>query len=115
VLTIGEVAERAGVATSALRYYDELGLLPPAARVSGRRRYTEDAVARVGAILLLSDVGFTLAEVGTILASRRESPTAWHALADRGPGPPGPHRPRALAALPEGGHRRLPDLLVVRR
>ena len=81
LLTIGEVAEQAGVATSALRYYDELGLLPPATRVSGRRRYRMEAVARVGVILLLTDVGFTLAEVGTLLASRAESPRAWHDLA----------------------------------
>ena len=46
LLTIGEVAEQAGVATSALRYYDELGLLPPATRVSGQRRYRPEAVAR---------------------------------------------------------------------
>jgi MerR family redox-sensitive transcriptional activator SoxR len=82
LLTIGEVAEQAGVATSALRYYDELGLLPPATRVSGQRRYRPEAVARVGVILLLTDVGFTLAEVGTLLASRAESPQAWHALAE---------------------------------
>ena len=81
LLTIGEVAEQAGVRTSALRYYDELGLLPPAGRESGRRRYTADAVARVGVILLLTDVGFTLAEVGTLLASRARSPKAWHELA----------------------------------
>ena len=82
LLTIGEVAEQAGVATSALRYYDELGLLPPATRVSGQRRYRPEAVARVGVILLLTDVGFTLAEVGMLLASRAESPQAWHALAE---------------------------------
>ncbi|HYF47565.1 MAG TPA: MerR family transcriptional regulator [Acidimicrobiales bacterium] len=82
LLTIGEVAERAGVRTSALRYYDELGLLPPATRVSGRRRYTHEDVARVGVILLLTDVGFTLAEVGTLLASRARSPKAWHELAE---------------------------------
>ena len=82
LLTIGEVADRSACATSALRYYDELGLLPPATRVSGRRRYHPDAVARVGVILLLTEVGFTLAEVGTLLASRAESPKAWHALAE---------------------------------
>ena len=82
LLTIGEVAEQAGVATSALRYYDELGLLRPATRVSGQRRYRPEAVARVGVILLLTDVGFTLAEVGTLLASRAEAPKAWHALAE---------------------------------
>jgi MerR-like DNA binding protein len=53
LLTIGELARRAGVATSALRYYEELGLLPTAARISGQRRYPESAVGLVGIILLL--------------------------------------------------------------
>jgi DNA-binding transcriptional MerR regulator len=82
LLTIGEVAERAGVATSALRYYDELGLLPPTTRVSGRRRYTPEAVLRVAVILQLTDVGFTLAEVRELMDSRARSPKAWHALAE---------------------------------
>ena len=57
LLTIGELARRAGVATSALRYWEELGLLPAPARISGQRRYPESAVALVGVILLLRDVG----------------------------------------------------------
>ncbi len=59
-LTIGELAKRTGVATSALRYYEELGLLPAPGRVSGQRRYPESAVGLVGVILLLGDVGFSL-------------------------------------------------------
>ncbi len=47
-LTIGELAKRTGVATSALRYYEELGLLPAPGRVSGQRRYPESAVGLVG-------------------------------------------------------------------
>ena len=66
LLTIGEVARRAGVATSALRYYEELGLLHPARRRSGRRHYDPAALDVVGAILLLQDVGFTLAEIGRL-------------------------------------------------
>jgi MerR family regulatory protein len=61
LLTIGELARRAGVATSALRYYEELGLLPAPTRVSGQRRYPESAVGLVGIILLLREVGFSLA------------------------------------------------------
>jgi MerR family redox-sensitive transcriptional activator SoxR len=62
LLTIGELARRAGVATSALRYWEELGLLPTAARISGQRRYPESAVGLVGVILLLREVGFSLDE-----------------------------------------------------
>ncbi|WP_432861137.1 MerR family transcriptional regulator [Microbispora rosea] len=69
-LTIGELARRTGVATSALRYWEELGLLPAPARVSGQRRYPPSAVGLVGVVLMLRDVGFTLREVKTFVASR---------------------------------------------
>jgi DNA-binding transcriptional MerR regulator len=70
LLTIGELARRAGVTASALRYYEELGLLPPPARISGQRRYPESAARLVGAILLYSDAGFTLAEQKALMATR---------------------------------------------
>jgi len=56
LLSIGELAERSGVATTALRYDDALGLVRPATRPSGRRRYAESAVAEVGAILFFREV-----------------------------------------------------------
>ena len=76
-LSIGELAERTGVARTALRYYDELALVRPADRASGRRRYTTSAVAEVGVIRLLREVGFTLTEIGSLIrvgdrASRHE-------------------------------------------
>ena len=74
LLTIGELARRTGVAASALRYYEELGLLPPPARVSGQRRYPEPAARLVAAILLYSDAGFTLAEQKTLLTTRTSTP-----------------------------------------
>lgn len=82
VLTIGDLSRRTGVATSALRYYDELGLLRPATRVSGRRRYSPEAVGVVGAILLLRDA-FTLDEIGRLMAARSKSPRSWRELARR--------------------------------
>ncbi|MBO0850364.1 MAG: MerR family transcriptional regulator [Pseudonocardia sp.] len=82
-LTIGELARRAGVATSALRYYEKVGLLPTPARVSGQRRYPESAVRRVGIILLLRDVGFTLAEQKQLTASGTIAPDEWQQLARR--------------------------------
>jgi DNA-binding transcriptional MerR regulator len=69
LLTIGELARRAGVSASALRYYEELGLLPAPARISGQRRYPESAARLVAAILLYSDAGFTLAEQKALLAA----------------------------------------------
>jgi DNA-binding transcriptional MerR regulator len=83
LLTIGELARRAGVATSALRYYEERGLLPTAARISGQRRYPESAVGLVGIILFLRDVGFSLAEQKALMASRAVALGDWQRLARR--------------------------------
>jgi DNA-binding transcriptional MerR regulator len=81
LLTIGELARRAGIASSALRYYEELGLLPRPARASGQRRYPESAVGLVGIILLLRDVGFSLAEQKALLAAQAVAPDEWRRLA----------------------------------
>jgi DNA-binding transcriptional MerR regulator len=83
LLTIGELASRAGIATSTLRYYEELGLIPAPARITGQRRYPESAVALVGTILLLRDVGFSLAEQKALMASRAVAPNDWQRLAQR--------------------------------
>lgn len=73
LLTIGELASRTGVAASALRYWEDIGLLSRPVRVSGRRRYPPSTVGLVGAVILLQDVGFTLRDVKTFLTS---SPSA---------------------------------------
>jgi DNA-binding transcriptional MerR regulator len=82
LLTIGELARQAGVSTSALRYYEEVGLLPAPARVSGQRRYPESAVAGVAVILLLRDAGFTLAEQKALMTSR-DGTADWKEIAQR--------------------------------
>jgi DNA-binding transcriptional MerR regulator len=83
LLTIGELAQRVGVATSALRYYEEVGLLRPARRHRGRRYYDEGAVDDVGAILLFQDVGFTLAEIGRLASARADRAAHTALLADK--------------------------------
>jgi MerR family redox-sensitive transcriptional activator SoxR len=83
LLTIGELARRAGVAPSALRYWEDLGLLPAPARVLGQRRYPDSAAALVGLILLLRDVGFSLAEAKALVGSRAPARDAWRRLARR--------------------------------
>jgi DNA-binding transcriptional MerR regulator len=72
-LSIGELSERTGVPTSALRYYDELGLVRPAARVAGRRRYAASAVRDVGLVLLFREIGFSLTEIGRLIAGERQT------------------------------------------
>jgi len=80
LLPIGEVASRAGLRPSALRFYEEAGLLRPAARVSGRRRYEPSVLGRLAVIRLLRDAGFTIREMRRLLgggtARRRWRPLA---------------------------------------
>src|SRR5260221_3456632 len=61
--TIGEIARRGGVATSAIRYYEAIGLLPPPVRVNGRRRYEGSAWQRLRVIERAQQAGFTLGEI----------------------------------------------------
>jgi MerR family redox-sensitive transcriptional activator SoxR len=62
-LTIGEVARLAGMRPSALRYYEEAGILPPASRVNGQRRYGEELVDMIRVARFAQSVGFTLSEI----------------------------------------------------
>ncbi|HET6319809.1 MAG TPA: MerR family transcriptional regulator [Chloroflexota bacterium] len=82
LLSIGEVAARTGMATSALRYYEQLGLVRPLRRDSGQRRYAPSVVQLVGVIALLQEVGFTLRDVRRFLESR-SSAAVWRELANR--------------------------------
>jgi MerR family redox-sensitive transcriptional activator SoxR len=68
-LSIGEVAARAGVAVSAVRFYERKGLLPEAERVAGQRRFGPETVRRLGTIDVAKQAGFSLEEVGTLLES----------------------------------------------
>jgi MerR family transcriptional regulator, redox-sensitive transcriptional activator SoxR len=62
-LTIGEVAARAGVNTSHIRYYERVGVLPRPDRASGRRRYGEEVLHRLAIIDVAQRAGFTLDEI----------------------------------------------------
>lgn len=66
-LTIGELARCVGVRPSALRYYEQVGLLPAPPRVNGRRRYAVDAARVVALIQLAQRAGFTIAEMRVLL------------------------------------------------
>lgn len=84
-MSIGELSARSGVAVSAIRYYERIGLLTPFGRVSGRRRYAGDAVASLSLIRLGQSAGFTLAELRTLRMSDGEGPgdPQWAALLGR--------------------------------
>ncbi|WP_166904617.1 MerR family transcriptional regulator [Mycobacterium sp. DL440] len=66
-LTIGDVTQRSGVAQTALRYYEQVGLLPPPQRLGGQRRYQESVLMRLEVIRLCKAAGFSLAEIGLLL------------------------------------------------
>ncbi len=66
-LRIGEVAAAAGLAASAIRYYERVGLLEPAGRAGGKRRYGRDVISRLAIIQMTKEVGFTLAEIKTLV------------------------------------------------
>jgi DNA-binding transcriptional MerR regulator len=85
-ISIGEVSRRAGIAASALRYYEQAGLLPAPPRMSGRRSYDPGVLDRLAVIALLQQAGFTVAEMRSFL---EDFPTGtppserWRVLAER--------------------------------
>jgi MerR family transcriptional regulator, redox-sensitive transcriptional activator SoxR len=71
-LTIGEVARRAGVATSLIRYYESIGLLPAPARLYGQRRYDTDVLGRLAFIGVAQSAGFKLSEIRELVGGLDE-------------------------------------------
>lgn len=84
-LSVGEVGARAGVATSALRFYEEHGLIRSERNESGHRRYHADVLRRVSFIRTAQRVGLALSEIREALDSlpNHRTPTAkdWERLA----------------------------------
>ena len=68
LLTIGEVARRSGVAASALRFYEERGLITSQREGSGHRRYPRAVLRRIAFIVYAQRVGLSLEEIGSELA-----------------------------------------------
>lgn len=80
-MTIGELAERTGIAPSAIRYYEEKKLMRQPRRVSGRRVFDDDAVAELTVVQLAKDAGFTLAEIRQLV---NDFPVSkWKRLAEK--------------------------------
>lgn len=79
LLTIGEVAARAGVSTSSIRYYERRGLLRADTRQSGQRRYRAATLRRLVFIGMLQDAGLALDDIEGILDARDMA--AWKAIA----------------------------------
>lgn len=70
-MNIGELERRSGVGRHALRYYEQLGLIVAQRQANNYRSYSEQAVADLNFVQNAQRGGFTLAEIGEILAARR--------------------------------------------
>jgi MerR family redox-sensitive transcriptional activator SoxR len=81
LLSIGAVAERAGLSVPALRYYEERGLLSPVRDAGGRRRFPRHVLRRLAVIAAGQRVGLSLADIGealdTLPADRAPSAREW--------------------------------------
>jgi MerR family transcriptional regulator, redox-sensitive transcriptional activator SoxR len=73
-LSIGQLSDRSGVAVSAIRYYERIGLLPIPGRVGGRRRYSTETLQSLALIRLGQKAGFTLAELRELRMSAGDGP-----------------------------------------
>lgn len=85
-LGIHEVARQSGVPASALRYYENIRLIPGPPRVSGRRRYDAGVLDRLTVITSAQRAGFSLTEVGELLSGMTAGGAAqnsWRAMARR--------------------------------
>ncbi|TMV79559.1 redox-sensitive transcriptional activator SoxR [Thioclava sp. BHET1] len=68
-LAIGDLAQRTGLAVSAIRYYETLGLIAPLRNAGGHRRYDRSDIRRLSFILIAQKLGFPLARVRAALAA----------------------------------------------
>ena len=78
-LTIGDLARRAGVPTSTVRYYERRGLMAPDEWESGQRRYCEASLRRLVFIGMLQDAGLSLDDIAGVLGAA--SASEWKAIA----------------------------------
>jgi MerR family transcriptional regulator, redox-sensitive transcriptional activator SoxR len=81
-LSISEVAHTTGLQSSALRYYEKVGLITSVARSGGRRQYDRSVLRRLAVIALLQEAGFTIAEVGQLLHAGTGHDT-WRSMAEQ--------------------------------
>jgi MerR family transcriptional regulator, redox-sensitive transcriptional activator SoxR len=94
LLKIGELARRTGRRASAIRYYEQIGLLDEAMRVSGQRRYRPDSVRTLGVIGVAQRAGLSLDEIKPLLEAE-----------------PGDHA--AIEALRSVALRKLPEVTAI--
>jgi DNA-binding transcriptional MerR regulator len=82
-LSISDVAAASGLRPSALRYYEEAGLITPTGRRGGRRIYRPDVVSRLALVALAQEVGFTVPEIAALLGGHVNDKERWREMAER--------------------------------
>ncbi len=85
-LAISDVARVFGLRTSGIRYYEQIGILPPAMRKNGQRRYDNSALFRLAVVQRARETGFTLEEIRELFFGfppGTPPPKRWHQLSQR--------------------------------
>ena len=85
-LAISDVARVFGLRTSAIRYYEQIGILPPPMRRNGQRRYDNSALFRLAVVQRARETGFTLEEIRELFfgfPTGTRPPKRWHELSKR--------------------------------
>ena len=83
LLTIGQLAAETGVPSSTIRFWERKGLLAPARRQSGQRRYEATAARSVALLRLCQEAGLTLADIRRLRDERAVTPRSWHTLVEQ--------------------------------
>ncbi len=85
-MAISDVARQFGLRTSAIRYYEQIGILPVAMRKNGQRRYDQSALFRLAVVQRARETGFTLEEIRELFFGFPRGtppPKRWHKLSQR--------------------------------
>jgi MerR family transcriptional regulator, redox-sensitive transcriptional activator SoxR len=82
-MTIGEVARKTGLRSSAIRFYERAGVLPNPVRTSGQRRYDDRIFDRIAVLERAKDCGFTLTEIGILFNSHGRHSVKWRGIAEK--------------------------------
>jgi MerR family transcriptional regulator, redox-sensitive transcriptional activator SoxR len=85
-MAISDVARVFGLRTSAIRYYEQIGILPPPMRKNGQRRYDNSALYRLAVVQRARETGFTLEEIRELFfgfSTGTRPPKRWHQLSQR--------------------------------
>lgn len=85
-MKIGDVSEKLGIPASTIRYYEQVGLIDPLPRVSGRREFDEKAIFALEFVRLSQAAGFTIAEIKSLLeayASDNSASGIWQKIASK--------------------------------